>query len=188
MPRWWWWRGIERWPPPGGWSFLHSGGGITADRSWNGIIVAIVGAQPRCIRRFPFVSRIAAGDTEKEGPAGPCGSWFTIREADRAALAQPMAGAEPRGPKARARGPDAAGRADGRQPSGRGVAGRLRLRELASGSPAQRGVRRSAILRWLRFTESRSAGTSAALAHLPGTPRDGIAYFVPAPKPAQFWM
>src|ERR1035438_1223484 len=74
-----------------------------------------------------------------------------------------MAGAKPRGPEARARGVDAAERADGRQSYGRRAAG-------------------GSIRRRLRFTESRSVGTSASLSRLPGALRDGIAYFVPAPN------
>ena len=62
-----------------------------------GIRWSIVGGQPRCIRRYQFVSCIARGDTEREGTAWRCGSS--------------------------SKGHDDAGRADGRQPFGRKAAG-----------------------------------------------------------------
>ena len=61
------------------------------------------------------------------------------------------------------KGADAAGRAAGGQSSGRRAAG-------------------GSIRRRLRFTESRSAGTSASLSRLPGALRDGNAYSVPVPE------
>jgi len=54
-----------------------------------------------------------ASRSAEPGPQGDVVASFTIREADRAGSAKQMAGAKPRGPKARARGADAAERPPG---------------------------------------------------------------------------
>jgi len=122
----------------------------------------------RMHRSYQFVSRIAAGDTEREGPAGQRGSLFTICEADRAASAQPMAGAKPRGPRARARGPDAAGRLPGFIPTGEGRRGGSASVSLRTGGPCGAGpVRRRAMPRHLQLSR-RSAPLLLALARRAG--------------------
>jgi len=83
-----------------------------------------------CFQSPTAPRRRPAGMHRKEEPAGQRGSLFTIRNANRALLAKPIAGAQPRGPKARARGTDDVGRPAGPVPKGWG--GGLRQPSLAS--------------------------------------------------------